>query len=407
MKVLQINVTANSGSTGKIAEQIGRLVMAEGWQSMIAYGRYANPSESNLIRIGTKFDLIEHGIESRLFDNHGLASRQATRQFIQKVEEIKPDIIHLHNIHGYYINYQLLFEYLSKLDTPIVWTLHDCWSFTGHCAHFEYAQCKKWQEGCYTPCPCKKSYPKSVLLDHSDNNWNIKRDCFTSVKNMTIISVSDWLGNLVKQSFIGSYPIRVIHNGIDLDVFRPVTATERLKTHYNIAGKYIVLGVANVWTERKGFEDFIKLRHLLSKDYAIILVGVSKKQKEHLPKGILGIQRTQNQNELAQLYTEASVYVNPTYEDNYPTTNLEAIACGTPVVTYKTGGSPESIDNTTGIVVPQHDINGLANAIHTICENGKEHYNISCRQWAEKHFDMKQCFEKYIQLYKEIVSQFG
>ena len=407
MKLLQINVTANSGSTGKIAEQIGRLAIAEGWHSTIAYGRYANKSQSELIRIGGKIDIIEHGIESRLFDNHGLASRNATRQFLKKIEEFEPDIIHLHNIHGYYINYKLLFEYLSKIDVPIVWTLHDCWSFTGHCAHFEHAQCEKWKDGCYAPCSCKKNYPTSVLLDHTNKNWNIKRKCFTSVKNMTIISVSDWLGKLVKQSFIGSYPIRVIHNGIDLDVFRPITATEKLKSHNNIEGKYIVLGVANVWTERKGFEDFIKLRHLLTIDYVIILVGVSNKQKEHLPKGIIGIQRTQNQNELAQLYSEASIYVNPTYEDNYPTTNLEAMACGTPVVTYKTGGSPESIDSTTGIVVSQGDINGLVNAIHTICENGKEYYNIACRTWAEQHFDMKQCFEKYIQLYKEIVSQFG
>lgn len=404
MKVLQINVTANSGSTGKIAEQIGRLVMAEGWQSMIAYGRYANPSESNLIRIGTKFDIIEHGIESRLFDNHGLASRQATRQFIQKVEEIKPDIIHLHNIHGYYINYQLLFDYLSKLETPIVWTLHDCWSFTGHCAYFDFAKCEKWRNGCCAPCPCKKKYPTTLIADRSKENWETKQQCFTSIKNMTLVPVSNWLGDLTRQSFLNQYHIRVIHNGIDLNNFQPTEDVKAIKAKNGITGKYTILGVANIWEERKGFADFIRLRKVLPQEYNIVLVGVSKKQKTILPTGIIGIERTQDQKELAQLYSEANVLVNPTYEDNYPTTNLEAMACGTPVITYKTGGSPESLSKDTGLVVEQGDINGLVSAIHEVCENGKEYYTEKCRTWAEEHFDMHQCFESYIQLYKEIRS---
>jgi len=404
MKVLQINVTANSGSTGKIAEQIGRLVMAEGWQSIIAYGRYANPSESNLIRIGTKFDLIEHGIECRLFDNHGLASRQATRQFIQKVEEIKPDIIHLHNIHGYYINYQLLFDYLSKLDTPIVWTLHDCWSFTGHCAHFDFAKCEKWRKGCFAPCPCKKKYPTTLIADRSKENWETKQQCFTSIKNMTLVPVSNWLGDLTRQSFLNQYHIRVIHNGIDLNYFQPTEDIKAIKAKNGITGKYTILGVANVWNGRKGFADFIRLHKTLPQEYSIVLVGVSKKQKSTLPKGIIGIERTQDQKELSQVYSAANVFVNPTYEDNYPTTNLESMACGTPVITYRTGGSPESINKDTGIVVKQGDINGLARAIQDICKKGKEYYTEKCRKWAIEHFDMHQCFEEYIQLYKEIVS---
>ena len=360
MKVLQINVTANSGSTGKIAEQIGRLVMAEGWQSMIAYGRYANPSESNLIRIGTKFDLIEHGIESRLFDNHGLASRRATNAFIKQIEEIKPDIIHLHNIHGYYLNYQLLFEYLSKLNTPIVWTLHDCWSFTGHCAYFDFAKCEKWRSACCPPCPCKKKYPTTLIADRSKENWETKKQRFTSIKNLTLVPVSKWLGDLTRQSFLNQYHIRVIHNGIDLNNFQPTEDVKAIKAKYGITGKYTILGVANIWEERKGFADFIRLRKVLPQEYNIVLVGVSKKQTSLLPTGIIGIERTQDQKELAQLYSALIYYVNPTYEDNYPTTNLESMACGTPVVTYRTGGSPESINKDTGIVVKQGDINGLA-----------------------------------------------
>ena len=405
MKVLQINVTANSGSTGKIAEQIGRLVMAEGWQSMIAYGRYANPSESNLIRIGTKFDIIEHGIESRLLDNHGLASRRATKKFIQKIEKIKPDIIHLHNIHGYYLNYQLLFEYLSKLNTPIVWTLHDCWPFTGHCAYFDFANCEKWKKGCFAPCPCKKDYPTTLITERSKENWETKQQNFTSIKNMSLVPVSNWLGDLTRQSFLNQYPIRVIHNGIDLNIFLPTEDVKAIKAKYSITGKYTILGVANIWEERKGFTNFIRLRKILPQEYSIVLVGISKKQKSLLPKSIIGIQHTQDQAELAELYSAANVFVNPTYEDNYPTTNLEAIACGTPVVTYNTGGSPESICNDTGIVVEQGDINGLARAIQDICKKGKEYYTEKCRKWAIEHFDMHQCFEEYIQLYKEIVSR--
>lgn len=405
MKVLQINVTANSGSTGKIAEQIGRLVMAEGWQSMIAYGRYANPSESDLIRIGTKFDIIEHGIESRLLDNHGLASRRATKALIKQIKEINPDIIHLHNIHGYYINYQLLFEYLNKLDTPIVWTLHDCWPFTGHCAYFDFAKCAKWKTECYSPCPCKKNYPTTLIADRSKKNWKTKHQCFTSIREMVIVPVSNWLGALTRQSFLSQYHIRVIHNGIDLNVFHPTEDITEIKKRYGITGKHTILGVANVWNGRKGFADFIRLRKTLPQEYSIVLVGVSKKQQASLPTGIIGIERTQDQKELAQVYSATDVFVNPTYEDNYPTTNLEAMACGTPVITYKTGGSPESLSKDTGLVVEQGDINGLVNAIHEVCENGKAYYTEKCHTWAEEHFDMHQCFEAYIKLYKEIVSQ--
>lgn len=403
MKVLQINVTANSGSTGKIAEQIGRLVMAEGWQSMIAYGRYANPSESNLIRIGTKFDIIEHGIESRLLDNHGLASRRATKAFIKQIEKIRPDIIHLHNIHGYYINYQLLFDYLSKLDTPIVWTLHDCWPFTGHCAYFDFAKCEKWRNGCCAPCPCKKKYPTTLIADRSKENWETKQQCFTSIKNMTLVPVSNWLCDLTRQSFLNQYHIRVIHNGIDLNKFQPTEDVKAIKAKYSITGKYTILGVANIWEERKGFADFIRLRKVLPQEYNIVLVGVSKKQTSLLPTGIIGIERTQDQKNLSGLYSVANILVNPTYEEALGLTNIESMACGTPVITYRTGGSPESISRDTGFVVEQGDVAGLVSAIQEVCENGKEYYAEKCRQWAEEHFDMSQCFEEYIKLYKEIV----
>ncbi len=404
--VLQINVTANSGSTGRIAEEIGKRVINEGWNSYIAYSRTSNASKSELIKIGSNIDVCVHGIESRLFDNHGLSSRRATRDFVEYIKrEVKPDIIHLHNIHGYYINYELLFKYLKDADIPVVWTLHDCWSFTGHCCYFDKLGCTKWMIGCDN-CPGLKKYPASQLLDNSANNFIHKKELFTSIShNLTLAPVSEWLGNFVRQSFFKSANIEVIHNGIDISMFKPQDndVNHKVRKKINVPDKKIVLGVAAPWSERKGFNDFIQLRNLLHDDYAIIMVGLSDEQLSLLPKGVIGLQRTPNAQELAELYSAADVFVNPTYEDNYPTTNLESIACGTPVITYQTGGSPESITSETGSVVKQGDVLALKEAINSIIDK-----NINpqvCRDYAVEHFDSRKCFEKYITLYNRILNK--
>lgn len=395
MKLLQINVSANWGSTGKIAEQIGECALAHGWESYIAYGRSSNKSKSHLIRIGSKAGQAWHLIISRLYDMHGLGSRLATKRLIRKIEEIKPDIIHLHNIHGYYINYKLLFEYLNSIDTPIVWTLHDCWSFTGHCAHFVEAECNKWQKECGN-CKLLAKYPRA-FMDNSRRNHIIKRGLFTKA-NVTIVPVSNWLSNYVHNSFLSSKHCVVIHNGVNIDTFRPIDA--------NTDSKKNILGVSSVWDDSKGLSDFYKLRSMLPTSiYNITLVGLTKAQINNLPDGIIGIERTNNVEELVQLYNRANAFVNPTYADTFPTTNLEAIACGTPVITYKTGGSPESISVNTGIVVEQGDIDGLAQAIKTICNNGKDYYRDACREHALRHFDKTTCFEKYIELYDNILTK--
>ena len=300
MKLLQINVTANSGSTGRIAEGIGLVAQSAGFESWIAYGRVGRESTSNLIQIGTKYDFLEHGFESRIFDNHGLGSRSATRSFIQKMEQRKPDIIHLHNIHGYYLNYLLLFQYLSKADIPVVWTLHDCWAFTGHCAYFDYAGCNRWQTECHH-CPQKRTYPASYLFDRSKQNWRDKKHYFTLPKRMTIVPVSNWLGDLVKQSFLGKYPVQVIHNGIDTDVFRPYSP-EIAKAKYGMEDKKVLLGAASVWSPRKGLRDFIELAKILPQEYQIILVGLSRNQAKRLPENITAIPRTESTQALAELY---------------------------------------------------------------------------------------------------------
>lgn len=392
--LLQINSTANWGSTGKIAEQIGELVMSHGWDSYIAYGRYANNSQSQLIRIGSKVSQAWHLLISRLFDRHGLASKCATKRLIKKIEQIKPDIIHLHNIHGYYINYEILFNYLQSIDTPVVWTLHDCWAFTGHCAHFVEQECYKWRIGCDN-CPLHDSYPKS-FSDRANKNYKLKSTLFRSRRNIAIVPVSNWLANFVQQSFLKDKQITVINNGIDTNVFYPQQTQE--KEYYNI------LGVSSTWSNSKGLNDFYKLRTILDADkYHITLVGLTKQQIADLADGIIGIERTNSIQELAHIYSDASVFVNPTYADTFPTTNLEALSCGTPIVTYKTGGCPETICSNSGIIVEQGDIKALKIAIEQVCSNGKAYYNRACRKRAEEHFDKDRCFLQYLELYNELL----
>lgn len=394
MKLFQINITANCGSHGKIAEGIGQLAIKNGWESYIAYGREAKESKSHLFHIGSMLDERWHGVETRLFDKHGLGSKMATKRLLEKMDMIRPDIVHLHNVHGYYLNYPMLFQYIADHNIPTVWTLHDCWAFTGHCAHFEAAGCEKWKTECHD-CPILRNYPASFWRDNSRNNYNLKRHYFNISKNLTLVSVSDWLANLVKDSFLSHLPIVTIHNGINLDIFKPTPSTT-----INCE-RPIVLAVATVWTKNKGIEDVIKLSE--HDDIQIVIIGVSKKQKKQLPYNVIGLEKTADQTELAKYYTAANVLVNPTYEDNFPTVNLEALACGTPVVTYDTGGSPESLTKETGAVVAQGDIEGLYHAIKNFVSlNDKDTLRERCIARASC-FDYKNRFQDYFNLYKDIL----
>lgn len=406
-KLLQINTTCNYSSTGRIAEQIGQLALDCGWDCYLIHGpRYVNPSKLKTIQSVNLFQEKIHALESRIFDNHGLSSRSSTKKIIEKIKEIKPDIIHLHNIHGYYINYKLLFDFFSKTNIPIVWTLHDCWSFTGHCTHFDYINCEKWKSHCYK-CENKKSYPASYLLDNSFNNFSIKKKYFTSIKNLTIIPVSYWLEGLVRNSFFKDVPgirIETIHNGIDLNIFKPSERQDiiNLKKKLNISTKKIILGCANQWYAKKGYEDFINLRKLLNDSFAIVMIGVNEKQKQELTRlGIIGVTKTQDANELALYYSSADLFINLTYEDNYPTTNLEAIACGTPIITYNTGGSVEAVGKETGEIVKKGDFNMLCQTIQSMIDKGK---NISaCRNQAINCFNKDDKFKRYISIYSSIL----
>lgn len=394
--LLQINSTANWGSTGKIAEQIGKCAISKGWNSYIAYGRCMNPSQNILIPIGNKLSPYLHFAEQRIFDNEGQCSRIETKRLIQQIKKIKPDIINIHNIHDHYINFKILFRYLNKTDIKIVWTFHDCWAITGHCMHFITKKCDRWMTGCYE-CPMKGEYPKTIL-DRSKRNWNLKKRLFSENRNLTIVACSDWMANFVKKSFLSEKCLNVIHNGCDIKLFSQQTR--------NIKHRYQILAVSSVWYPNKGELDIYKLRSMLPEDqYEIIMVGLSAEQVRKLPIGIKGIQRTQNIQELAQLYSDADVLINPTYEDNFPTVNIESLACGTPVITYRTGGSPEAIDIFTGAVVEQGDLDALCQKIQEFRnESYKEKHSIDCRLRAEKLFDMEKCFERYIDMYSRIVN---
>ena len=394
--LLQINVTANWGSTGKIAEQIGLCAMAHGWDSYIAYGRMMNPSKSKLIKIGTAFDVYEHYVEGKFFDNEGLASRRATRAFLRQVDEIKPDVVHLHNIHDHYMNYRLLFEYIAAKKIPVVWTQHDQWATTGHCM-YNVCGCERWKEECHD-CPLSKWYS----FDRSRRNHRLKKKLLAEIPSLTIVPVSEWLGNNIRHSHLKDHYVEVVHNGIDIHTFCPQSTDAHERYGIN-KSKKIVLGVAAVWDSRKGLNDFYELaRRLPAEDFAIVIVGQLTKNARNVDGGcqMVFVDRTQNTLELAQLYSSAAVFVNPTYQDNYPTTNLEAIACGTPVVTYRTGGCPEAVDNNTGSVVAQGDICALEKEIHRFAFGN---YVEFCRSKAEKYFDNDRCFNPYIVLYNKLL----
>ena len=364
MKILQINSVCGFGSTGNIVIDIAKMVMEQGHDALIAYGRNGKEHLGiKTLRIGNDYDVYLHGLYTRLMDKTGFASTKATVKFIEDIKHYKPDIIHLHNIHGYYINIEILFNFLGEASIPVVWTLHDCWAFTGHCAHFDYVGCDKWKTGCKGSCPQKKSYPASLFLSNADFNYRKKKELFTSINKMTIVTPSKWLAGLVKESFLQKYSTEVIHNCINTEIFKPTLSDFRQK--YAIEGKFIILGVANIWDKRKGFDDFIKLSQMLGDLFHIVLVGLNEKQIEDIKniKNITGIRRTSNAAELAGLYTTANVFFNPTYEDNYPTVNLEAIACGTPVITYNTGGSPETIYGRTGYIINIGDVKSVSNTI--------------------------------------------
>src|SRR5664280_2435264 len=353
MKVLQVNSVCGRGSTGRIVVELYDALRAHGDECRVAYGRGQHDPTVDAFKIGTPLSVGVHAGLSRLTDRQGFYSPGATRRLVAEIEEFEPDVVHLHNLHGYYLNMPLLFSALQLSGARVIWTLHDCWAFTGHCTYFDFAGCDKWRTHCGN-CPQKRAYPASYGLDRSKRNYDDKRRLTASMTNLTLVTPSEWLAELVGQSFLKQHPVEIIKNGVDQTVFQP-TATD-FKTTHGIEDKFVVLGVASRWNERKGARDFVELSRRLGPDYVIVLVGVDPALARRLPSTFITFARTESQVELASIYSVADVFFNPTYEDNYPTTNMEAICCGTPVVTYDSGGSPESVTDGLGYVVPLGDL---------------------------------------------------
>lgn len=398
MRILQITAFSGWGCTGRIALGIHNTLVEQGHESAIAWGRTNTaPADVKTIQIGNKLDQQMHGLYTRITDKCGFGSKGVTKEFIKQLDEYNPDLIQLHILHGYYINLEIFFTYLKKKKIPVVWTFHDCWAFTGHCPYFDLVDCGKWKTGCHD-CQQKGHHPTSWFRDNSRWNWEKKRELFTALDNLTIVTPSKWLAELVKESFLKDCRVEVINNGININDFKPTIGTFRKDR--GLEGKKIVLGVSSTWCKSKGIDDFIELSNKLSDNYKIVLVGLNKEQLTALPEQILGIERTDSVHQLAEIYTAADVFINPTYEDNYPTTNLEALACGTPVVTYETGGSVEAAGNECGRIVRQGDIQDLYSSILDI--TAKPDMGNRCIMKAQS-FDEKSRFVDYIRLYNDIL----
>lgn len=399
MKVLQINaVYKNGGSTGRIAYDLKNVSEKDGIEAYVAFGfEYEKTSDLNTYKIESIPELKFSILQTRLFGMHGFYNISSTKRLISWISEIKPDLIHLHNLHCHYMNIDLLFRYIKANNIPVVWTLHDCWAFTGWCAHFDYVGCEKWKTHCHS-CELKHSYPFTWFFDNSEELYDKKKNVFCGVDNLTIVTPSNWLASKVKDSFLKDYSTVVINNGIDLNVFKPLKTDFRNK--YKLNGKKIVLAIANGFSKNKGIDFILKLPDVLPNDHVVVIVGADPSLCKEF-NGIV-INRTNNVQELASIYSAADVFINPTLEDTFPTTNLEALACGTPVITYRAGGSPESIIAGTGIVIDKGNEEEFVDAI--IGLNKTEKISTACRQHAERCFDKIDRYYDYIELYKSVLT---
>lgn len=392
-KLVQINVTCN-GSTGRIMSQIQQTAENEGWEAYSFFGR-GKPANEKCYKITNMVDVLYSVFLTRVFGLHGYGCKSATKKLIKNIEKINPDVIQLHNIHGYYINIKILFDYLKKYNKKIVWTLHDCWAFTGHCSHFDYVKCDKWKTQC-EKCIQKNQYPKSIIKDKSYTNYLLKKETFNDVKNMILITPSEWLAKTVKESFLQEYKVKVINNGIDLKIFKPTESNFRKENE--LEDKFVILGVANIWNKRKGLNVFIDLSKKLDERYKIVLVGLKNKQIKKLPKNIIGIQAIDDIKKLVEIYTMADLFINPSTEETMGLTTVEAMACGTYVLVNNKTAIPEVINKYSGDIVNNNNIEQYIEKIYKLKD--KLYKSEECIKQAQKYDGNKKYLE-YIKIYNK------
>lgn len=399
-RVVMLN-TVCSGSHGRIMRDLRAMAEQDGHSVTLAYGRGPDV-DGDFLRIGTKRDVLFHVALTRAFDRHARGSLHATRQLVKRLQTLKPDLLHLHNVHGYYLHAETLFDYLRAENLPTIWTHHDCWAFTGHCSHYVRAGCARWQEGCHN-CPLKRAYPASYGVDASKENWRWKRDAFASVPSLRIVTPSVWLAEQMSASTLRDVPIQVIGNGVDISLFRPGGGREEVRAAHGVApGQAMLLAVASPFDARKGFADALAVAQKLKGRAKLVLVGLTAKQIAGLPEGIFGLERTDGPEALVSLYGAADCLLNPTYEDTYPTVNMEAMACGTPVACYGVGGATEQLQAPCGTPVSVGDTAALAKAAMDLAAR-KHELSGTCRAYAEAHFDRNTALQAYQKLYKEML----
>lgn len=402
--LVQFNPVANWGSTGRLTEDIGDVVMAAGWESYIAFGRQFNPSKSHLLQVGGKWSVLSHTLKTRLFDRQGFGSYCATKKLLKQFDEIKPDVFQFHNLHGNFLNLPLVLEYATEKDIPIVWSLHDCWSMTGHCSHFISIGCEKWKTGCYK-CPLKRKYPNSWLLDSSKRNYREKKALIQAVPRLTIISGSEWLAGIARESYFKGRDIRVIPDGIDTDIYQPRNNGDEIRKRLGLEGKFVIVATGTDWNEDKGLSDYGKLKNMLSDDYAIVLVGMNEEALAMVPEGVIGLPRTKSPQELSEYYSMADCVMSLSKRESFGLTPVEGFACGTPAIVYDTTALPELITPETGFVAKFLDVEDVKIKVEAMRAKGKDYYSARCREIALEKYDRKVCYEEYMKVYMSYLSK--
>ena len=403
MKVIQINSSCGLGSTGKIVVSISKMLDENGVDNKVYYSGNHKSNFKNAEMINPKYDIRMHQILSRLLGDQGWHSSFYTRRLVKKISDEKPSIIHFHNLHGYYLNLKILFDGISRLNVPVIWTLHDCWAFTGHCTHYTACGCEKWKTEC-NECPLYKTYPYSLLLDRSNDLFKRKKYLYNKIHLLNITTVSNWLkGEVEKSALLSEREVTVIPNAINIDLFQKGHKLKSING-VDISNKFIILGVANNWGPNKGLQDLIKLSFMIGDDYKIVIVGLSEKQITVLPKSIIGIKRTDSIQDLINIYTTADILFNPSTEETFGMTSLEAMASGTPVIVYNSTACAELVSDAVGVVVKPHDLVAVLKSIEEMKASGIQRYYTPCTDAANK-YNEKYIYLKYLDLYKKVITE--
>lgn len=401
MKVLQINAVNKIASTGRTMQEMSDYFNDKGISSVVVYSNGVSVNSEDEFVMNNKLDIKLHGLLSRISGKQGYFSFGETKKLLQYMDDYKPEVVVLRNLHGNYINIPLLLTYLAKRDIATVVVLHDCWFYTGKCCHYTVDGCYKWQTACGN-CPSLKKYNKSWFFDRTTEMFNDKKQLFGAIPRLAVVGVSDWLTNEAKKApvFKNAKEITRIYNWIDLEKFKPTDASE-LRSELGLNNKKIIFFAASGWTKEKGLQTALDLSKKLNDDEKIVMLG-NIKSDFALNKNIVHIPTTNSLEKLVQLYSMADVFVQPSLEETFGKVTAEALSCGTPAVCFDSTANPELVGSGCGASVPVGDIDAMLSEIRKILNNGKNSYSETCRNFSEDNFDMKKCLKQYYELFKRL-----